>query len=79
MKRMAARRPETVGESLDARLAGDRRRGIGAAAKRPGRVDASFAVHVIEALGLGIIRLHLLIADRPRGRDAVVMTRRSFL
>ena len=31
------------------------------------------AVHQVQVLGLGVVRLEILIADRPRGRDAAVM------
>ena len=36
------------------------------------RVLAERSVHAVQALGLGVVRLHLLVADRPRRRDAVV-------
>ena len=28
---------------------------------------------LVDALGLGVVRLHLVVADRPRGRDAVAV------
>ena len=31
------------------------------------------AMHLKEALGPGVIRLHLLVTDRPGGRDAVIV------
>src|SRR5688572_24325030 len=44
------------------------------AGPRVGRVLAAIAVHLIEMFGLGVIRLQLVVADGPRGRDAAVMT-----
>ena len=64
---------EIVGELLDARLVRHGREGIGRAGRRLGRVLASRAVHLVELLGLRVVRLHLVVADRPRGRDAVVV------
>ncbi len=64
---------EVVGELLDARLVRDRREGIGRAGRRLGRILAAGAVHLVELLGLRVVRLHLVVADRPGGRDAVVV------
>ena len=64
---------EIVVQLLDARLVADRGIRIGRAGRRLGRVDAALAVHLIEALGLGVVRLELVVADRPRRRDAAVM------
>src|ERR1700722_8523033 len=36
-------------------------------------VLATCAVHFIQSLGLRVVGLHLLIADRPRGGDAVMV------
>ena len=64
---------EVVGELLDPRLVRDRREGIGSARRRLGRVLAARAVHLVELLGLRVVGLHLVVADRPGGRDAVVV------
>ena len=60
-------------ELLDTRLVADRRKRVGRARRRFGRVLPARAVHLVELLGLRVIRLHLLVGDRPRGRDPAVM------
>ena len=70
---VVADRGEVVGELLDARLVGDRRERVGRARGRFGRVLATGAVHAVELLGLRVVGLHLLVGDRPRRRDAVVV------
>ncbi len=72
-ERVVAGGLEIVEQFLDARLAGDRRRRIGRAGRRLGGIDAVLAVHLIELLGLGVIGLEFVVADRPGRRDAVVM------
>ena len=64
---------EVVGELLDPRLVRDRRERVGRARRRLGRVLAARAVHLVELLGLRVVGLHLVVADRPGRRDAVVV------
>ncbi len=47
--------------------------GYGALLRRLGRVLPTCAVHVVELLGLRVVRLELVVGDRPRGRHAVVV------
>ena len=70
---MVAERGEVVGQLLDARLVRDRRERVRRAGGRLGRVLAAGAVHLVVALGERVVRLHLVVGDRPRGRDAVVV------
>ena len=70
---LVTRGGEVVGELLDARLVRHRREGIGRARGRLGRILAARAVNLVELLGLRVVRLHLVVADRPGGRDAVVV------
>src|SRR5206468_8742790 len=64
---------ERVVELLDARFVADRRIGIGFARRWVGRVDAMLAVHAVEVLGLRIIRLEIVVPDRPGRRDPAVV------
>src|ERR1700683_4182059 len=73
VERMIPGAGQVVGKLLDARLMRDRRVGIRRACGRLRRVLSAFAVYLVEILGLRVIRLHILITDRPRGRNAVVM------
>ena len=47
--------------------------GIGRAGRWLGRVLAARAVHLVELLRLRVVRLHLVVADRPGRGDAVVV------
>ena len=64
---------EVVRELLDPRLVRHRREGVRRAGGRLGRILAACAVHLVELLGLRVVRLHLVVADGPGGRDAVVV------
>ena len=72
-ERMVARSLKVIEELLNARLAGDRRARIGRAGRRLGRIASPQPVDVVHLLGLGVIRLQVLIVDRPRWRDAIVV------
>ena len=50
---------EVVAQLLDARLVADRRVRIRAARRRLGRILAALAVHLVEVLGLGVVRLEV--------------------
>ena len=63
---------ETVEELLDARLVRDRRVRVWPAGW-VGRVLSAGAVHLVQVLGLGVVRLEDVVVDRPRGRDAAVV------
>ena len=64
---------EIVVEFLNARLVLDGRIGELAAARPVGGVFAGGAVHVIQAFGLGIVRLEVLVGQRPRRREPAVV------
>src|ERR1043166_5511930 len=51
----------------------DRRVGKLAAASRLGRIFTYLAMYMIEPFGLAIIRLQLIIRNRPGRRDSTVM------
>ena len=73
VERVVAGGGEGVRELLDARLVRDGRERIRRARRRLGRILAARAVHLVELLGLRVVRLQLVVGDRPRGRDAVVV------
>ena len=66
-------RLEVVGELLDARLVADRGERVRRRRGRLGRILAARAVDLVELLGERVVRLHLRVVDRPRGRDPVVV------
>src|SRR3989454_7254737 len=47
--------------------------GVRGAGGRVRRIAAALAVHVVELLGPRVVRLQVLVGDRPRGRDPAVM------
>ena len=50
-----------------------RREGVRRRCRRLGRVLTAGAVHLVELLGLGVVRLHHVVLDRPGRGDAVVV------
>ena len=64
---------QVVAELLDARLVAHRGEPVRAARRRLGRVHAALAVHLVEMLGARVVRLQVLVADRPRRRDPAVV------
>jgi len=70
---MVAGLRERVGELLDARLVRDRRMRVRPTGGRLGRVLAAGAVHLVELLRLRVVRLELVVGDRPRRRQPVVV------
>jgi hypothetical protein len=60
-------------ELLDARLVRDRRMRERAGAARLGRVLAVLPVHEVQLLGLRVVRLEIVVGDRPGRRDAAVV------
>src|SRR5713226_9890320 len=47
--------------------------GIRAACRRLGGIFASLSVDVVQTLGVGIVRLQIVVADRPGRRKTAVM------
>ena len=64
---------EVVGELLDPRLVRHGGMRVGRARRRLGRVLAARAVDVVVLLCERVVRLQLVVGDRPGRRDAVVM------
>src|SRR5207247_9962594 len=56
-----------------ARLGARRWMVVRGAGGRVRRIGAALAVHVVELLGTRVVRLQVLVGDRPRGRDPAVM------
>src|SRR5690348_16496942 len=74
MKRFQPGAFEIVVQMLDALFVTYRRILVRRAGPRLRRILAAIAVHLIKVFGLGVIRLQLVVANGPRGRDAAVMT-----
>lgn len=64
---------QVVAQLLDARLVLDRRIRVLGAGGTLGRILAVPAVDEVEVLGLGVVRLEFLVAQRPGGGEAVVV------
>ena len=73
VERVVAGGREVVGELLDPRLVRDGGMRVRRARRRLGRVLAARAVHLVELLGERVVRLQLVVGDRPGRRDAVVV------
>jgi hypothetical protein len=70
---VVARGGEVVGELLDPRFVRQRGEGVRRTGRGLGRVFAAGAVHLVELLGQRVVGLHVVVGDRPGGRDAVVV------
>src|SRR5271157_4752464 len=70
---LQSRTCEVVGQLLNARLMTDGGPGIGSVGRRFGRILSAVPMHLIEILGLGVVRLQIVVADRPGGRDTAVV------
>ena len=70
---MVARALQVVGELLDAWLVRDGGMRVGSGAGRLGGILPARAVDMIHLLGLRVVGLEILVAERPGGRDAVVV------
>ncbi len=57
---------EVVRQLLDPRLVRDGREGIRGAGRRVGRILAARAVHLVHLLSLRVVRLEIVVGDRPR-------------
>ena len=73
VERVIAARGQVIGELLDPRLVGDRGVRVGRAGRRVRRILAPRAVHLVERLGGGVVRLHVLVGDGPGRREAVMV------
>jgi len=73
MERVVAALGQAIGYLLDPALVGDSRPGVGLAPVALGRILARVAVYLIQALGLGVPRLEVVVAQRPGGREPVGM------
>ena len=73
VERMVPSGEEVLVELLDARLVRHRRMGERSRAIGLGRVLARLAVHQVDALGLGVVRLEIRIGERPSGGDPAVV------
>src|SRR5689334_16458693 len=71
---MVAGALEVVGEPLDTWLVRDRGVWKRSRAPRFGRVFAGLAVNQVQPLGLCVVGLEVVVGDRPRRRDAAVMS-----
>ena len=70
-ERVVPARRQVVDELLDARLVGDRGPRVLLAPVALGGVLAVRAVHLVQPLGLRVVRLEVVVAHRPRRREAV--------
>ncbi len=57
---------EIVAELLDARFVADGRIQVRRAGGRIGRIDSALSMHLIQMLGLRVVRLEVVVRDRPR-------------
>ena len=73
-ERVKAKPPEIVEQLLNARLVAHRRITIGRAGRTLSRIDPALPVDMIKVLSLGVVGLKILIAQRPGGRDAAVVS-----
>ena len=64
---------QIVVEALNPRLVLHGGERIRCTRPRLGRVDAARAVHVVQILGPGVVRLEVVVADRPGRRDPAVV------
>ena len=73
VERLVAGRLEVVRELLDPRLVRHGGMRVRRARRRLGRILAPRAVHLVELLRQRVVRLELVVGDRPGRRDAVVV------
>ncbi len=73
MKWAQAKTSEIIGKLLQPRLVADRRVRVAGARRRLGGVFAAVAVHMIEPLRLGVVGLHVVVVDRPGGRQTAMV------
>src|SRR3989338_4397659 len=68
MKRMQAQPRKIVSQMLDPWLVADRGMGVGSSRGGLGRVLSALAVDVVQTFRFAVVRLQLLVADRPGWR-----------
>jgi hypothetical protein len=73
MERLQPELFEILTELLYARFVADRRMRIRCGCMRLRRILAAVAVHVIHAFSLGVVRLKIVVRERPSGRHSSVM------
>src|SRR3954449_8326021 len=73
MERMQPLFLQVVAQLLDARLVLDRREPVLLTGGTLGGILAVATVDPVEVLGLGVVRLEVLVPQRPRGRDSAMM------
>ena len=73
VERVVAQRRQVIGQLLDPGLVRHGGKRIRPAGARLGRILPTGAVHAVELLGQRVVRLHHVVADRPRRRDAVMV------
>src|SRR5438128_7440626 len=64
---------QVVDQLLDARLVAEGWMEVGRARGRLRRIAAAEPVHLVEVLGLRVVRLQVVVRARPGGRDAAVV------
>ncbi len=74
VERVVPGRRQVVRQPLHPRLVGQRRERVLGAGERFGGVLAPNAMDAVQPLRAGVVRLQVVVADRPCGRDAVVVT-----
>ena len=70
---MMAKPLQIVVEFLNARLVADRRIMVRCACRTFRRINPVFPMDVIQMLGFRVIRLEVLIVERPGGRDTAIV------
>src|SRR5215469_5679698 len=73
MKRLEAQASEIISQPLHSRLVAHRWVRIRPTGRWFGGIHATFAMDVIEMLGLQVVRLKILVRDGPRERDPAMM------
>jgi len=73
VKRIQAEPLEVVRELLQARLVTHCRMRVGRASVRLGGIFAGIAVYVIKFFCFRVIRLQIIVSDRPSGRHAAMV------
>src|SRR5712692_5374075 len=73
VKRLQTRACKVVRQLLDARLMADGGPGIGGVRRRFGRIFSAVSVHLIQILGLRVVRLQIVITNGPGWRDSAMV------
>src|SRR5437667_8811976 len=73
MERIESHTREVIGQLLNARFMADCGPRIVRSRRRFGRILAAIAVHLVQVFRLSVVRLQIVVADRPCGRNAAVV------